>query len=144
MKFPHSFAVTQRALTPAQLAVCQRGQWIKAHVNSHDIRIKLYFCLIQLRGLLPSEPTVVYDTVRIIIVIIIIIMINYILQNFQSAFSGNLAQTVDILPFPVCYSERALYIMEYFFLFVLTSHAKHGHVAGCIPIKLQSSFVYLR
>ena len=143
MKFPHSFAVIQRVLTLAQLAVCQRGQCIKVHLNSHDVRIQLYICLIQMTGLLPLELLVLCDTVRIAIVIIIvtivIIRINCILQ---SPFSGNFAQTPDILPFPVFHSERAPCVMECFLLFVQTSHARYGHVAGSILIRLQCFHVY--
>lgn len=127
------------SLTLAQLAVCQRGQCIKVPLNSHNIRIQLYFCLNQFTGPSSSEPMVVCNTVSIATVIIIVTTvirgINYIFQNFQSVLSVNFTQTGDILPFPVFHSERAPYIMEYFFLFVQTSHARHCQVAGFIPIR---------
>lgn len=140
MKFLHSFAVIQIALTSAQLVVCQRGQWIKAHPNGHDIRIWLYFCLIQFTGQLPSQLMVVYDTVKYhngnYYYYYIIIMLNCILQNFQSVSPENFSLTADSLPFLVFPSERALKTMGYFFLFLQTSHARHGHFTGSILISL--------
>lgn len=140
MKFPHSFAVIYRALTPAQLAVCQRGQCIKVHLNSHDVRIQLYFCLTQFTVLFSSEPMGICDCQHFNSnhdCHYCYYKINYIFQKFQSAFSGNFAQVADILPFPVFHSERAPFIMEYFFLFVQTSHARLHLVAGSLPIGLQ-------
>lgn len=80
--------------------------------------------------------TVSISTV-IMIVTIVIIRINCTFQKFQSAFSGNFAQVEDILPFPVFYSERAPFKMEYFFLFVKIAHARLHLVAGSLPIGLQ-------
>lgn len=75
-------------------------------------------------------------SIVIMIVTVVIIKINYIFQKFQSAFSGNLAQVADILPFPVFHSERAPFIMEYFFLFVQRSLTRLHVVVGSLPIGL--------